>query len=223
MAQQLWDTWRRFFKPIALQRGLAKKDPHTPFHSSPSTCAQTRIVEDPLHSLYPLAKQEAGKGLQCTWYQYSLQTSEDTKAATNESEDTRTREEERGCVESQLLEKSHPHQDQWRHNEPRQLKELQEWLDSCSSFSFVADEDLCGWNVLLLTSLLQEVLKYLERNVSVFSALFPMQYSRLLSCWLSSSADRPNARWNCSNHCFQHGHSSGVLDLKKGRKAANKC
>ena len=35
---------------------------------------------------------------------------------------------------------------------------------SATKLQFVADEDLCGWNVLLLTSLLWEGLKYLKKK-----------------------------------------------------------
>ena len=51
-------------------------------------------------------------------------------------------------------------------------------------------------------------------EVRVSSASSPMQYSRVLTCLLTSSADRPNAKRNCSKLRFHQSHSSGVLKSK---------
>ena len=50
----------------------------------------------------------------------------------------------------------------------------------------------------------------------VSSASSPMQYNRVLTCLSSLSADRPDARRNCSNRHFHRGHLSGVLKSKDG-------
>ena len=51
-------------------------------------------------------------------------------------------------------------------------------------------------------------------EVRVSSTSSPMQYSRVLICLSSSSADRPDTRRNCSKRRFHQGHSSGVLKSK---------
>ena len=52
-------------------------------------------------------------------------------------------------------------------------------------------------------------------DASMSSAFFPMQYSRVLTCQLSSSADRPDAWRNCSNRRFQRDHLSGILNSEE--------
>ena len=38
---------------------------------------------------------------------------------------------------------------------------------------------------------------------------------KVLTCLLSSSPEKPEARWNCSNLCFQCGHSSGSFQVER--------
>ena len=51
-------------------------------------------------------------------------------------------------------------------------------------------------------------------DIKTASASSPRQYRRVLTCFLASSSNSPDALRNCSNHLFHLGQSSGFLKLK---------